>query len=70
MPLLENYKDKDIVVDGVMPRFTMGYDQVIYVHVPESVRRQRLLNRGVKPERVEEIIESQKTIFRDPINWL
>lgn len=69
VPLFEKLKD-NYVVDGVMPRFVKeGYDQVIYVHVPENERRRRLRHRGVNEERISDIMIAQNEMFRDPINW-
>lgn len=69
IPLFEKLKD-NYVVDGVMPRFVKeGYDQVIYVHVPENERRRRLRGRGVAEERISDIMVAQYDLFRDPINW-
>jgi dephospho-CoA kinase len=69
VPLLKKLED-NYVVDGVMPRFVEeGYDQVIYIHVPENERRRRLRTRGVAEERLSEIIVDQYQLFRDPINF-
>lgn len=69
VPLIEKLKD-NYVIDGVMPRFVKeGYDQVIYIHVPENERRRRLRHRGVSEERISDIMVAQYDLFRDPINW-
>ena len=70
VPLLEELKD-DFIIDGLMPKYVnrINFDSVIYVHTPEEERVKRLLNRGVTPSRIKEIVSVQKNIFRDPIDW-
>jgi dephospho-CoA kinase len=55
---------KNIIVDGVMPRFIdSSFDMVLYAHVNKLTRRCRLTGRGVSPERIKQIEKMQK-------NWI
>lgn len=62
----DTIKQKDnIIVDGILPRFTKDFDIVLYAHVKDSVRHQRLLKRGVSKKRIKEIDNIQKDFFKD-----
>jgi len=53
----------NIIVDGLLPKCVeeyVGWDQVIYVTAPECVRSDRLKQRGVSVERIDQIMGIQK----------
>ena len=65
LPMLHTTDDQ--IIDGMIPRFVFLYpfDRIMFVDAPEQVRRKNLRTRGVAPERIDEIIRYQKTIYLD-----
>lgn len=55
--------EKDIIVDGVLPRFADDFDLVLFAYINEEERIKRLKGRGVTPERIKQIIDVQKLWF-------
>lgn len=58
-------KNKSLLVDGIVPRLTKNFEQVIIVSTSNKVRRENLLKRGVSAKRIEEIFELQKNFLKD-----
>ena len=49
-----------LLVDGILPRFSYYFDQVINIKIIDDIRKQNLKKRGVSEERIEELFELQK----------
>jgi dephospho-CoA kinase len=52
--------NKSLLVDGVVPRLTKCFDQVITVEAMNHIRKENLIKRGVDINRIAEINELQK----------
>jgi dephospho-CoA kinase len=54
-------KEENIIVDGILPRFAnKGFDLVLFAYVNKNERRKRLTDRGVTPNRINQIMDVQE----------
>lgn len=60
-PLINKFQN--VIVDGILPRFTKDFDLVLYSHVSKQERRRRLKKRGVSKERISQIESMQKGFY-------
>jgi len=62
IPTIKAFRNNNnsLIIDGVVPRLTGDFDQVITVDAPENIRRENLRKRGVNQERIDEIIKLQE----------
>ena len=54
--------NKSLLIDGIVPRFTSHFDQVIEMSISDDIRKAHLRKRGVSEQRIEELFELQKEI--------
>lgn len=62
LPIINKCREdnKSLLVDGIVPRLTKSFDQIITVEVTDYIRKENLLKRGVDLSRIDEIMELQK----------